>query len=109
MTIGELNRRIEVLQLIEERDTFGQVVGNWATVGRVWAKIEQLKGNESFNSQQIKSSQPVKITVRFYAGLTVKHRIKYLDTVYEITGIADEKTLHRWTVIEAKEWDNGNI
>ena len=46
MNIGELNRRIEVLQFFEERDDYGGVDGEWLPVGRVWAKIEPGSGTE---------------------------------------------------------------
>lgn len=75
----------------------------------MWAKIEPLKGSEQLASDQMKSKQPFKITVRFYAGLSVEHRLKYKDTLYEITGVADENTEHRWTVIEAKEYGDGKL
>ena len=41
--------------------------------------------------------------MRFYAGLTVMHRIRYRDKLYEIIGISDEDTAHRWTVANCKE------
>lgn len=103
MNIGELNRRIEVLRFIEERDEMGGVIGEWVTVGRVWANIKPQSGTEFFQAQQINAETTTKITVRFYAGLTVMHRIRYGDKLYEIIGIADDNTAHRMTVITAKE------
>lgn len=101
--IGKLNRRIEVLEYISERDSFGGTDGIWQTVGRVWANIEPVSGTEFFNAQQVNAEMTTKITVRFYAGLTVMHRIKYGEKLYEILGIADERTAHRLTVINCKE------
>lgn len=103
MNIGELNRRIEVLRFIEERDEMGGVIGEWVTEGRVWANIKPQSGTEFFQTQQINAETTTKITVRFYAGLTVMHRIRYGDKLYEIIGIADDNTAHRMTVITAKE------
>ena len=102
MNIGELNRRIEVLEFQEDRDDFGGVVGEWVIIGRVWANIIPKNNGETLTNQQVKSNQTVKITVRFYAGLSTKHRIKYLDKLYEIVGIIDKETFHRWTEINAK-------
>jgi len=103
MTIGELNRRIEVLEFIEDRDSFGAIIGEWITVARVWANLKTSIGSENLIDQQVKASQKAVITVRFYAGITVKHRVKYLDTIYEITGIKDIETGHRWTELTVKE------
>lgn len=109
MNIGELNRRIEVLQLFEERDGYGAVVGAWQAVGRVWANIKPGIGSEHMTNQQVAGTENSAITVRFYAGLTKLHRIRYQDKTYEIVGIKDEETTHRWTVITAKEIENGNV
>lgn len=77
MDIGELNRRIEVLQYFVERDEYGGEDGKWRPVGRVWAKIEPVSGTEFLTGQQVSAETVTRITVRFYAGLTVMHRIRY--------------------------------
>lgn len=103
MQIGDLDRRIEVLEKRVTKDAYGGEEIEWIPVGRVWAKIEPGSGSEYLNAQQAQAENPTKITVRFYAGLTVMERIRYGDKLYEIIGIADEGTSHRWTVITAKE------
>ncbi|MDE6604789.1 MAG: phage head closure protein [Clostridia bacterium] len=103
MNIGELNRRIEVLQFFEERDEFGGVDGQWLPVGRVWAKIEPGSGNEYFSKQKVNAENNTKITVRFYAGISEMNRIRYGDKLYEIVGIADHRTAHNMTIINCKE------
>lgn len=109
MTIGELKRQVEILQFYENRDSYGGSVGEWRTVGKVWAKIEPVSGTEYFRSGQINAETTTRITVRFYAGLTVMHRIRYGDKIYEIIGIADTQTAHRWTVINCKELVNEEL
>ena len=103
MQIGDLNRRIEVLEKRVSKDAYGGEEIEWIPIGRVWAKIEPGSGSEFLNAQQVQAENPTKITVRFYAGLTVMERIRYGDKLYEIIGIGDEETSHRWTVITAKE------
>lgn len=107
MTIGELNRRIEVLELREERDAFGGVNGDWVTVGRVWAKIAPKSGRENFVNQQEQGIQETEITMRFYPAMSLKHRIRYGEKLYGVTAVKDVVTGHRWTVITAKEIING--
>lgn len=109
MTIGGLNRRVEILQFVEERDGFGGVDGRWEIVGRVWARIEPVSGTEFFSAQQINAETVTRVTIRFYAGLTVMHRIRYGDKLFEITGITDTATAHRWTVINCKELVNEKL
>jgi SPP1 family predicted phage head-tail adaptor len=107
MTIGELNRRIEVLELREERDAYGAVTGDWAVVGKVWAKIAPGIGRENFVNQQEKAIQETFITMRFYPAMSVKHRIRYQKTLYEVTAVKDIVTEHRWTQVTAKEIIDG--
>ena len=109
MTIGELNRRIEILQFFEERDGFGGADGQWNVVGRVWAKIEPVSGTEFFRAGQVNAETTVRITVRFYVGLDVMHRVRYGEKLFEIIGISDVQTAHRWTVINCKELVNEKL
>ncbi len=102
-TIGELNRRIEILQQEDVRDSYGGEVGEWLTIAMVWAKIEPKTGRESLVGDKVQSSQELSITMRYNSSLTVLHRLKYKDTIYEITAVKDSVTAHRWTEVTAKE------
>ena len=106
--IGELNRRIEVLEFIEDRDSFGAVVGEWITTGRVWSKVEPLSGGESLLDQQIRATNKVRFVMRFYAAMCNDKRINYMDKIYEITAVKDITDRHRFTEIEGKEI-NGDL
>jgi len=103
MQIGDLNRRISILEYKVERDEYGGEDGRWIVVGRVWAKIEPTTGVEFLQGQQVQAEQTTKITVRYYPALDVMHRVEYGGKVYEILAVADLITNHRWTVITAKE------
>ena len=103
MTIGDLNRRIEVLENLVQRDEYGGEESKWITVGRVWAKIEPSSGKEFLAGQQVQAEQTTKFTMRFYPAMDVMHRIRYKDKTYEIIGVGDFETSHRWTVVTAKE------
>lgn len=107
MTIGELNRRIEVLELQEGRDEYGGVVGNWLSIGKVWAKIVPGVGRENLINDQVKAVQETIITMRFYPAMSTKHRIRYQNTLYEVTAVKDIVTGHRWTEVRAKEIIDG--
>lgn len=107
MTIGDLNRRINVLEQREERDNYGAVVGDWIIVGRVWARIAPGVGRENLVHEQEQGTQEAKITMRFYPAMSIKHRIQYGETFYEITAVKDIVTNHRWTEVTAKEIIDG--
>lgn len=107
--IGDLDRRIEVLTQCHGKDSFGGAVGKWITVGRVWAKIQPYQASETIDDDQVKTTQMANITMRFYAGLTSKNRIKYKDKIYNIQSVSDEETSHRWTVAVVEEIDSGKL
>ena len=101
--IGELKRRIEVLQFREDRDSFGAVVGEWITVGKVWSKVEPMTGAENLLDQQVKSTQKVRFVMRFYAAMCVEKRIRYMDKIYEVVAVKDIVEGHRFTEVEGRE------
>ena len=103
--IGELNRRIEVLEFSEERDSFGAVVGEWIATGRVWSKVEPLSGGESLIDQQIQCRNKVRFVMRFYAAMCNDKRIKYMNKIYEVISVKDITDGHRFTEVEGKEID----
>ncbi len=103
VTIGELNRRIEVLEHASYRDDFGGVVGEWITVGRVWAKVSVTSGSETFENNQLQGNNNVRFVMRFYPAMSVQHQIKYMDKLYEVVAIKDIQDRHRFTEVMTKE------
>ncbi len=103
ITIGELNRRIEVLEREYARDEFGGVVGDWITVGRVWSKVSVTNGNENFEDNQLQGSNNVRFVMRFYPAMSIQHRIKYMDKLYEVVAIKDIQDRHRFTEVITRQ------
>ncbi len=109
MNIGKLNRRIEVLEFVAERDEYGGEVGEWKSVERLWARIEPVSGTEYFQSQTVNAETVVKITIRYNPKIDVMNRIRYGETTYEIIGVSDEKTAHKATILNCKEMVNNGL
>lgn len=107
MTIGDLNRRINVLEQHVERDSYGAEVGDWIIVGRVWAKIEPGVGRENLVNEQVQGFQEARVTMRFYPAMSIKHRIQYGDKFYEVVSVKDITTTHRWTEVSVREIIDG--
>ncbi|MCM1296240.1 MAG: phage head closure protein [Muribaculaceae bacterium] len=103
MDIGRLNRRVEILQFFKDRDEYGGETGEWRTVAKVWAAIVPVSGTEQMFAQQVTAEKVVRITMRFCHWLTVLHRIRYGDNLYEIIGVLDNETAHTATILNAKE------
>ncbi len=103
MNIGKLNRRVEIMEFFKSRDEYGGEIGEWRPIAKVWASIIPKSGTEQMLSQQITAENTVKIVIRYCRWLTVLHRIRYENRLYEIVGTIDNATLHTATIINAKE------
>ena len=109
MKIGNLNRRIDILEYIVTRDEYGGEDGEWKIKESLWANIEPISGTEFFQAQTVNAETVVKITMRYNPKITVLNRIQYQGTVYEIIGVIDSHTAHRATVLNCKERVNDGL
>ncbi|HUU35193.1 MAG TPA: phage head closure protein [Vicinamibacterales bacterium] len=75
MRAGRLRQRVEIQQRIETRDEMGGVSEAWETVAMRWASIEPLQGRELMEAQQIASRVTMQVRMRYYEGLSPKHRL----------------------------------
>ena len=109
MKIGGLNRRIEILEYIAEKDEYGGKDGEWRVVNNLWAKIEPVSGTEYFQAQTVNAETVAKITIRYNPKINVMHRVRYQNTLYEIIGVSDERTEHKATILNCKEMVNNGL
>ena len=107
MNIGELNRRIKILEFVEEKDEYGAIDGYWKEIATRWARIEQNGGSEQSDNNQVIARVSTKIIIRYYALLNEKHRIKYKDKLYEINSVIDVDTGHYKMIIDCSEIKDG--
>lgn len=109
MDIGKLNRKVEVLTFVWERDAYGGQEGKWVTTDTRRACIEPVSGTEYYTSQQVSAEMVVKITLRYTTAITVLNRIRYGNSIYEIIGVSDDKTGHKATILNCKEIVNDGL
>lgn len=109
MDIGKLNRQVEVLRFFKDRDEYGGEVGEWRSVGNVWASIHLVSGTEYLNAQQVTAEHTTVITIRYNPRIDVLHRIRYGKKVFEIIAVHDEDAAHKETVLNCKEKVNGEL
>ena len=109
MKIGNLNRRIDILEYIVTRDEYGGEDGEWKIKESLWANIEPISGTEFFQAQTVNAETVVKVTLRFNPRINVTHRVRYQDKLFEIIGVADGGTAHRATILNCKEKVNDGI
>jgi SPP1 family predicted phage head-tail adaptor len=100
------NDKIIIEHVTETRSTVGGLVESWSTFTTVWADVDQISGNENFNSDMIVYSDFKRFTCYYSEtrGVTAKMRIKYRDEYYDIRSISDSDRLN--TVITAMRHDD---
>ena len=89
MRAGQLRHHVEIQIASESRTGHGAVDRAWTVEAERWASISPLQGQEQILAQQLGSRMSHRIQLRYYAGLTTKHRIVHDGRVFEIRSVAN--------------------
>lgn len=101
---GKLRHRVRIEQLVELRDTSGDVIQNpdtgevtteWQLVQTVWAAIEPLSAREFIQSATTQAQIVARITIRYRKGLDAAMRLVHQrpdepDKIYNIGGLLSD-------------------
>lgn len=99
-----MRERVEIQARTTAPDSYGQPIPTWATVATVWGKVEPLSGREAWQAQSVRPDVTHKVSVRYYAGLTPKHRFRVDGTrVFSIEAVLDIEDRHRVMECMCKE------
>lgn len=91
---GKLRKRVEIQKQVVTR-TNGENVLSYVTISQRWAGFRPLSGREYIQSQQVQGEADTEITIRYFAGLTTTHRIKWGNRIFDIVNIpnTDERNV----------------
>lgn len=70
-----------------EQDYFGQRTIDFTTLAVVWAKVEEKRGSEGEQSNQIVATRMVEFLIRYRSDVNEQMRIVYRGNIYEIQSI----------------------
>ena len=100
---GQLDRRITIQGFTESTDVYGQRIKNFATLADVWAKVEEKRGSEGEEGNQLVATKRVEFFIRYRSDINEKMRIRYNNETYKIEAIlnaddrkAFQKIVTRW-------------
>jgi SPP1 family predicted phage head-tail adaptor len=85
--IGELRHYVEIEQVTETSDGAGGYTSNWTTFAHAWVSINPVSGREKFQAMQTETIFTHKIKMKWIAGITTKHRIKFGTRVFDIIDV----------------------
>ena len=87
MQAGRLRKRIVIQTNTATQDAAGQPIASWANTTTRWMAIEPLSGRELLQAQALAATATHRVRMRYYSGLTVRHRLKYGTRYLEINAI----------------------
>lgn len=87
MRAGRLRQRVTLVSVADVRAADGTVSQSETDLDTVWAEIAPIRGQEFFAAQTVQSNVSVKITIRYYTGLSTKHRIRFGTRMYDIRDV----------------------
>jgi SPP1 family predicted phage head-tail adaptor len=100
---GQLDRRITIQSFTTTTDDFGEVVKSFTTLANVWAKVEEKRGNEGEDGNQLVATKRVEFLIRYRSDINEQMRIQYNNETYKIEAIlnadsrkAFQKIVTRW-------------
>lgn len=96
--IGQLRHRISVQSETMATDASGGALPTYSTIDTRWAKIDPLEGRELYNAQQTVAGTTHKIAMRFYSGLTPKHRLLYGTRIFRIISVLNPEEFGIYSV-----------
>ncbi|SXF83116.1 phage head closure protein [Klebsiella variicola] len=88
MQAGKLRHRVTLQEPVKEQNpTTGAVINTWRDVATIWAEVSPLSAREFIAAQASQGEVTTRITIRYRAGVTRKHRILFRGGVYNIEGV----------------------
>jgi head-tail adaptor len=110
MRTGQLDRPIEIRQLIIRRGAAGGEDRSWGLFAKAWAAVEDLGGSEAVEGKPTQRSTAARrrFRVRWIAGVHGAMRIVYAGQEHDITAVAEGRGRARELLIDAEVRDGAS-
>lgn len=101
--IGPMRQRVTIQARTTAADAYGAPVATWADVATRWGEVLPLSGRELWQAQQVRPDVTLKVRLRYYDGLTPKHRLKVGARVLEVESVVNPDGRNRFHECLCKE------
>jgi SPP1 family predicted phage head-tail adaptor len=88
---GRLRHRVQIDELQNITNSFGETDPTWVPFAERWAAVEPLSGREFLAAEQTQSEVSVRITIRYTEGLRPSMRVIHRGQRYDIKAILADK------------------
>lgn len=97
--------RVTVQERAASQGTTGEAVLSWSDVATVRALVETVGGSEAVYAGRVVADASHRVTLRYYPGLTTKHRLLLLPDgrTLNVLHVEDTDNRHRQHVLLCKE------
>ena len=89
LSAGRLDRRVTIETPTDGVDGSGAPSATWAALATVWADVRPISGREFVAAGQTAAEATTRITIRWRADITTRHRIVHGATIYSIEHVAE--------------------
>lgn len=103
MKSGPMRYRVEIQEVVSEPDAMGQPVVTWKTTQVRWAAILPLTARELYFTKTVRPETTHRVTLRWFPGLTMAHRLKMGSRIFNILGIINENELRKTWLVDVVE------
>lgn len=108
--IGQLRHRVTIQENTPSVDSYGVRSESWATVEKVYARVEPISAAEYLRADRDTMNVTHKITMRYRSDLgssdttiSPRHRLSYDNRTFEPVHVVDVDERHRWLQVLAHE------
>ncbi len=102
---GQLDRRITIQSFGTTTDDFGEVVKSFTTLANVWAKVEEKRGDEGEDGNQLVATKRVEFFIRYRSDINEQMRITYNNETYKIHAIQSADARKAYQMIRCEYTD----
>lgn len=89
MNPGRFDRQVTIERFSTTTNAIGEQVKTWSALITCPAMYKADPGTETVNGDKREAERPVIFTIRYYAGVNPKDRLKYQGEVYNILAVTE--------------------
>lgn len=101
--IGPMRQLVTIQARTVAQNSYGEAVQTWTTVATRWGNLEPLSGREVWQAQQVRPDVTHRVTLRYYDGLTPKHRVVIDGQTFGVVAVVNpdgRKRFHELTCVQ---------
>ena len=99
--IGELNKKIDIIDFDYGEDEIGQDVREEMSNQKMWAKVEQTESKETVKNLKNEAQEEKEFTIRYRKGIKKTMKIRYREKNYDITSIKNVDEKDQFLILKA--------